>query len=216
MRHQGKKTATKTTAFRRAEAAPPRPVRRGRPPKFGRPSQVVALTLPEEVLDALRTLHRDPGWAIVRLVEPILSDGSHRRRPKGPAALMELVHLPGRRALIVVQPPIFTRLRGVATIPLADGRAFLAFDHAGGLADLEVAILDELEVTPARSAKRTQLMQVRDIVRAWRRNPGLVFRTKSIIMVEGIGGGERRPLATLIGLDAKVGTDDRGGQRRRE
>jgi hypothetical protein len=46
--------------------------------------QVVALTLPEEVLDALRTVRRDPGWAIVRLVEPILhghqSTRWHRNR----------------------------------------------------------------------------------------------------------------------------------------
>jgi len=212
MGRHGKKTTPKTTVFRSAEAGTPRPARRGRPPKFGRPSQVVALTLPEEVLDALRTLHQDPGWAIVQLVEPILSAGARRRRPKGPAALAELVHLPGRRALIVVQPQVFTRLGGVSTIPLADGRAFLAFDHAGGLADLEVAILDQLEVAPARSVERTQLMQVRDILRAWRRNPGLVFRTKSIIVVEG-AGGERRPLATLEALDAKANTDDRGGHK---
>lgn len=195
-RHRKNSTPT-TTAFRNAEAGTSRPARRGRPPKFGRPSQVVALTLPEEVLDALRTIHRDPGWAIVQLVEPILSHSARRRRPKGPRALAELVHLPGRRSLIVVQPHVFTRLRGVSTIPLADGRAFLAFDRGGGLADLEIAILDELEVTAPRGAERTQLMQVRDIVRAWRRDPGLVCRVKSIIVVEGVAGVERGPLTTL-------------------
>lgn len=181
---QGKRTSPKTTAFRRAEAGAPRPARQGRPQKFGRPAQVVALTLPDEVLDALRTLHRDPGWAIVQLVDRILSNDAHRRQPTSPAALAELVHLPGRHALILVQPQVFRRLRGVSTIPLADGRAFLAFDHPGALADLEVSILDRLEVAPARSAERTQLMQVRDIVRGWRRDFRLAFRTKSIIVVE--------------------------------
>ncbi|HSF05359.1 MAG TPA: hypothetical protein VLG10_06160 [Methylomirabilota bacterium] len=182
----------------------PRRARRGRPPKFGRPSQVVALTLPEEVLEALRTLHQDPGWAIVQLVEPILGEGGHRRRATGPAPLIELVHLPGRRALIVVQPEVFARLRGVSMIPLADGRAFLAFDHAGGLADLEVAVLDQLETAPPKSAERARLMQVRDILRAWRHDSGLVFRTKSIIVVEGVVGVERRPLAALQALDGEA------------
>lgn len=107
------------------------------------------------------------------------------------------MHLPGRRALIVVQPQVFTPLRGVSLIPLADGRAFLAFDHAGGLADLEVAILDQLELLPLKSAERASLLQLRDIVRAWRRDPGLAFRVRSIIVVEGVGGVERRSLAAL-------------------
>ena len=197
MARRPKRASPKRRAAPDVDAGSPRRAARGRPPKFGRPSQVVALTLPQEVLDALRTIHRDLGWAIVRLVEPILSDGGQRRRPPGPAPLAELVHLPGRRALNVVQPEVFTPLRGVSHIQLADGRAFLAFDRAGGLADLEVAILDPLELVPPKSAERGPLLQLRDIVRGWRRDPGLAFRAKSIIVAEGVGGADRRPLAAL-------------------
>jgi hypothetical protein len=49
--------------------APMSPSKRGRPQKFGRPSQVVALTLPEDVLRGLRKIHHDLGWAIVALFE---------------------------------------------------------------------------------------------------------------------------------------------------
>jgi hypothetical protein len=185
------------TALQSTSAGTARATRRGRPTKFGRPSQVVALTLPEDVLDALRTLHSDPGWAIVRLVEQGFGAKTRKRWPKKPAPFAELVHLPGQHALILVQPQVFKHLRGVSTIPLVDGRAFLAFDHPGGLAELEVAILDRIEVAPARSAEHTHLMRVRDIVRAWRRNSGLVFRVKSIIVVEGLGGIVRRPIAAL-------------------
>jgi len=38
----------------------------GWPPKFGRASQVVALTLPRDVLDSLGTFHRGPGSALIR------------------------------------------------------------------------------------------------------------------------------------------------------
>jgi hypothetical protein len=149
------------------------------------------------VLDALRTIHQDPGWAIVQLVEPILGRRGHRARAMQPAPLIELVSLPGRRALIVVQSELFGRLR-------ADGRAFLAFDQPGGLADLEVAVLDQLEAAAPKSAERARLSQVRDILRAWRHDAGLVFRTKSIIVVEGLVGVERRPLASLQPLDGKA------------
>lgn len=215
MGSKGKRTS-KPTAFPLAGAGTLRAARRGRPQKFGRPAQAVGLTLPEEVLDVLKTLHTDPGWAIVQLVERIRSNSPHRRRPMSPVALAELVHLPGRHALIVVQPKIFRQLRGVSTIPLADGRAFLAFDHPGGLAELEVAILDRLEVAAPKSAERTHLVQVRDIVRGWRRDSGLVFRTKSIIVVEGLRGAERGPLTTLAGSDTwAADSGDRGGSRRR-
>jgi hypothetical protein len=39
--------------------------------------------------------------------------------------------------LIAVQPQVFTRLRDVPTVRLVNGSAFLAFDHAGGLATRE-------------------------------------------------------------------------------
>jgi hypothetical protein len=173
-----------------------RAVSRGRPPKFGRPSAVVALTLPHDVLDHLRTLHRDPGWAIVQLVESLV--GGERSASKAAIELAELVHLPGGRALIVVEPRAFKRLRGVSMIPLADGRAFLAFDQGASLADLEVAICDRLEETTNRSQEREELTQLRDLVRGWRRNREITFRTKSIIVAEGYYG-KRAPLSRLRG-----------------
>jgi hypothetical protein len=69
--------------------------RRGRPPKYGRPAQLVTLTLPNDVLTWLKTLHPDPAWAIVRLHE----QANRRRRP---IELAELVRLPEGRALILV------------------------------------------------------------------------------------------------------------------
>ena len=179
---------------------------RGRPPKFGRPSTVVALTLPHDVLDHLRTLHRDPGWAIVQLVEAAIGQ---RPPSKSPTQIAELVHLPGRRALIVVAPRAFKHLRGVSLIPLADGRAFLAFDHGAGLADLEVAICDRLEEAPPRSTEREELEQMRNLVRGWRRTRGVSFRTKSIILAEGATDTPRAPLARL--RDTREASPNRRG-----
>lgn len=108
--------------------------------------------------------------------------------------MAELVNLPGSRALIVVQPQIFAGMRGIAMIPLADGRAFLAFDEAGGLADLEVAILDRIESEAAPSARRAQLTQTRNVIRAWRRDRGLIFRAMRILVADAVRAAERRLL----------------------
>jgi hypothetical protein len=185
---------------------------RGRPPKFGRRAQVIALTLPEDVVERLRGIHRDVGWAIVRLVESTwMGRPAARPAPSAAAPLAELVHLPGKRALIVVQPQVFKGLRGIATIPLTDGRAFLALDQGNGFADLELAILDRLEGSRAQTPRLGQLQEVRDIVRAWRRDPGLAFRTKSIIVVESVAQAERRPLSALQAVNGAK----RGPRRRR-
>lgn len=188
-------TATKPSKSVRKPSASPAAApkrRRGRPPKFGRPSQMIALTLPDEVLEALRSMHPDPGWAIVQLVEANLQGGAQPRRP-ATVDVAQLAHLPGRRALIVVRAEAFSSLEGVSTIPLSDGRAFLAFDTAGGIAALELAILDRLDALPSKSGERTTLARMREIVRAWRRDRTLTFRTKSILVAESTTHDERRP-----------------------
>jgi hypothetical protein len=128
-----------------------------------------------------------------------------------PAPPVELVHLPGGKALIVVQPSVFRRLDGVSLVPLSDGRAFLAFDRSGGIAELEVAIIDRLE-EDSPAAERAALEHVRDVLRGWRRSGTLRFETKSIIVVDGRPSGGRRPLPKLQ-ADAP-GVETRNGRRR--
>ena len=184
---------TDQTLSMAVDGIPRRARRRGRPSKFGRPSQVIALTLPEDALQALRTLHHDPAWAIVQLIEKLEKDDRKTPATRSSAGLAELVRLADGRSLIVVQPEGFGGLKGVSTIPLADGRAFLAFDHSGGIADLEVAVLDKLDASRCR-AERGKLSEIRNLIRAWRRDQELAFKTKSIIVVET--ARRRRPVST--------------------
>ncbi|MCC7244030.1 MAG: hypothetical protein IT180_19070, partial [Acidobacteria bacterium] len=98
------------------------PSRRGRPPKFGRPAQLITLTLPHDSVAWLKTVHPDPAWAVVKLHEQAT------RRAHQPVALAELVQLPHRRALIMVNAEALRRLPGAAIIPLSDGRGILALE----------------------------------------------------------------------------------------
>src|SRR5689334_20287038 len=98
--------AGRRVPHRAAAAASPARARqkRGRPPKFGRPGRVVAVTLPEEVVQGLRRVDPDLGWAIVRLFQK-------QARPAGPppraVADAELVSVASGRALIAVNRDVF-------------------------------------------------------------------------------------------------------------
>lgn len=176
--------------------------RRGRPLKFGRSAQLVTLTLPDDVIAWLKTLHSDPAWAVVKLFER-----ARRSRLAGAAdrPVAELVQLPGRRALIVVQPDLFRSLPGISPIPLQDGRAFLALKSGAGLAHLEIAVLDRLENPATSPAERAQLGEVRTILKRWRLD-GLNFETRSIIVAERAPAGDQHPLP-LTDLARKTAPD---------
>jgi hypothetical protein len=155
--------------------------KRGRPPKFGRPSEVVALTLPEEVVRGLRTQHPDLAWAIVTMFE--------KRRPAAagePPRDVELVTIAGRRSLIVVNRAAFKSLPGVQIVPLGAGRAFLALDAGRGMGDLEVAVIDRMESASIGQRERKALAALRAALRTWRHDRALRFRTRTIIMVERV------------------------------
>ena len=173
------------------------PERRGRPLKFGRPAQLVTLTLPDDVVVWLKALHPDPAWAVVKLFERARQREANHSAARPPAAL---VQLPGRRALIVVRPELFRHVRGVQLIPLQDGRAFLALDPGRGFADLEIAVLDRLE--SAREAEHEGLTTVQAALKRWRRK-GLHFKIRSIILVDRGPSSDDRPLP-LVNLGTKT------------
>jgi hypothetical protein len=162
--------------------------KRGRPPKFGRPSQLVALTLPTQVIRGLRKVHPDLAWAIVAQFE--------KRGPMtngNPRAESELVSIGTRDSfLIVINRALFKRLPGVNIVPLTADRAFLALEPGCGVGDLETAVRNRLESSAVATSERRALLHFRSQLRAWRRNRAFRFHTRTIIVVERPRSGERR------------------------
>jgi hypothetical protein len=154
--------------------------RRGRPPKFGRPSQVVALTLPEEVVRGLRKVHPDLGWAIVTLFEKAPARNAEAMAQPD----VELVTIADRRSLIVINREVFKSLPGINIIPLQGTRAFLALDLGRGTTDLELTVIDRLQDPTVDLRERKALRKLRLQLRTWRHDRSLRFHTRSIIVVE--------------------------------
>jgi hypothetical protein len=164
--------------------------KRGRPPKFGRPSQVVALTLPDEVVRGLRKVHADLGWAIVTLFEktPLRPPPATDHQPDA-----ELVTIAERRSLIVVNRAVFKSLPGINIIPLDGNRAFLALEVGRGMTDLELAVIDRLDNQSIDGRERKALSKLRSQLRLWRHDRSLRFHSRAIIVVEQRRASRVRP-----------------------
>lgn len=163
-------------------------MKRGRPPKFGRPARLLAVTLPDDVVAWLQDINADPAWAIVSLFEQ-----QHRRAAARETAHpdVQLVEIGPRRALIVVQQSAFVAIPGVSVIPLGAGRAFLALEPGKGIAELELAVIDRLEEPDVEESEARILNSLRRHLRDWRQDKSLTFGARSIIVVERT----RRPAA---------------------
>lgn len=170
--------------------------KRGRPPKYGSPSKIVAVTLPEEVVTELEGIHDDLGWAIVRLTEQrrhaksagIDAEPQTKRRRIAAAksvAAAELVSVGPGQSLIVVNSATVRTIPGVQMIPLSDTEAFLALEPGKGMADLELAVQDHIEKLRAGSREKAAATQLLTKLRRWRRDEALTFQPRAIILVSG-------------------------------
>lgn len=170
-----------------------RAAKRGRPPKFGRPGQVVAVTLPTEVVRGLRKINADLAWAIVQLFQ---HGANGFGRAASPRADSELVSVANGRSLIVVNRDVLKQLPGVNVIPLHDDRAFLAFDRDATLADLELAVIERLGTRSLGTRERKALSELRAHVHRWRHDPKLRCEMRSIIVIGKAAAARKRRRST--------------------
>jgi hypothetical protein len=153
--------------------------RRGRPQKFGRPSELVPLTLPTDVVSGLRRIDADLARAIVHLFETA---------PAWQESVMdvELVSFADRRCLIVINAAVIRNLPGVDIIRLEGHRAFLALAPGSSVNNLELAVVDRLAHAghPIDLREQQALEQLGRQLRVWRDEPTLRFEGRSIIVIE--------------------------------
>jgi hypothetical protein len=174
---------------------------RGRPSKFGRPSRVVAVTLPGDAIERLRHVNRDLGWAILTLLDKE-APAPARRPDRETEPDVELVAVADRRSLIVINRELIRHLPGVNIIPLRGNRAFVALDIDRGMSDLELAVTDRLDEAALDRNEARALEELRAQLTHWRRDHDLKFHRRAIIVVErrprANGNGRRAPGRNLV------------------
>ena len=157
-------------------------LKRGRPPKFGRPGRLLAFTVPDDVREWLERIHPDPGWALVTLFEGATHADQPAATPR-PTPVAEIALLARRRGLIVVNRREMPPISGVVLIPLSDTQAFLALEPGRGLADIELGVIDAIDEGQAGDGRRA-LEEFRDELRRWRKDPQWHFEPRTIVVAE--------------------------------
>ena len=150
----------------------------GRPPKYGRPSRTLTITLPEDVVDALGAVDADLGRAIVRLAE---KRGRPRASTPRPAELATY----GSHAVIIVNPAkVLKRLAGVQLVPVGNGRALISLSHPHSIPQLELSVRDELDRDQVNDRERRTLEAIAAILQRARRSRGVTLEERTIIVLE--------------------------------
>jgi hypothetical protein len=167
------------------------PTKRGRPLKFGRPSTLLAVKVPQETVAALRRLDPDLGRAIVALA----SREKRRQPPPLTAAtpLLKLVRLHRDHFVIVVDRRRLPSLPGIAMVPVSEADALLAFQGAGALFELELTLRDALDEEGISAERRQALADARQQVRMWRSDTRLRAEIRHLVVIRRDRGQERKP-----------------------
>ena len=162
--------------------------KRGRPRKFSRPSRGVTLTLPDDVIEALRAVDSDLSVAVVRIAQSLV--------PDAPLARAELINYGGRSVIIVPRSQVLKERTGVELVPLTDGRALMAFDNRMSISQLELRIGDALADPSIEGADREMFEALADILKNARRSERVEVRQRNIIVLQSTRpAGENGPVA---------------------
>ena len=136
------------------------------------------MTLPEDTIAALRSIDRDLGRAIVRVVQPL------EQEPPRPAA--ELATF-GNRAVILIAPSrALVERTGAELVTFADGRALIAFDDRVSLPQFELRLLDALADPTLSAADRETFSSVAEILSTSRRSGRAEVQRRSIIVLHDV------------------------------
>jgi hypothetical protein len=150
---------------------------RGRPPKFGRPSRAVTLTLPEDVIATLRSLDDDISRSVVRLVQPIAAHPAAR-----PPAELER-H--GDSAVIVFRPvKALKDMPGVRLLPLPDGRALVSLEGQLTVHEFELRLRDRIAEGSLDELEGTVLSSIAGILKTARHARNILVHQRSIIVLQ--------------------------------
>jgi hypothetical protein len=149
--------------------------RRGRPWKFGRPSRVVNLTLPDDVVERLKTLDDDLSRAVVRVTETAVTQQAPSGAELTTHGTGALIVVPGSHALL--------EQMGVELVPISSERAILAFNDAQGVPQFELQVLDALRNPGLDGTDRATLELLADVLGSSRRGDGPQIRQRRIIIL---------------------------------
>jgi len=139
----------------------------------------VTLTLPYDVIDALREINADLSRAVVDAVQapPV----ENVPRP-------ELVTSGASAVIVVPNSQVLKDYTGVELVPISDGRALVSFDSRMSIPHLELRVMDALADATLANHDRTMFAELAQVLRDARHAGGLSVEQHSLAVMRR--GGE--------------------------
>src|SRR5262245_21008820 len=151
---------------------------RGRPPKFGRPSRPVTVTLPEDVIARLSAIDADLGHAIVSVLE------RHPKIARASRRSAELASYGANAVIVVIPVKALKQLPGVQLVPIGHNRALISLDRPYSVSRLELDLRDILVRDGVRGVERQTLEAIADILRRARLSKAVSVEERTIVVLE--------------------------------
>ena len=151
---------------------------RGRPPKFGRPSRPVTITLPEDVIARLSAIDADLGQAIVSMLE------HHPKIARVTRRSAELSNYGANAVIVVIPVKALRQLPGVQLVPIGQNRALISLDRPHSVSRLELDVRDVLMRDGVKGVERQTLEAIADILRRARLSKTVRVEERMIIVLE--------------------------------
>jgi len=112
----------------------------GRPPKFREPSGAVTVTLPNRILDQLRSIDEDRAKAIVKAVDAVVGGGTTK-----PLCAEVIEMAPGTGVVVVPPNRSLRSIPWLKMIEVAPARYLLAIVPGTPIEKVEVGLVDLIE-----------------------------------------------------------------------
>src|SRR5262245_35535463 len=151
---------------------------RGRPPKFGRPSRPVTVTLPEDVIARLSAIDADLGHAIVAVLE------RHPKIARISRRSAELSNYGANAVIVVIPVKALRQLPGVQLVPIGHNRALISLDRPHSVSRLELEVRDILGRERVKGVERQTLEAIAEILRRARLSKTVSIEERTIIVLE--------------------------------
>jgi hypothetical protein len=172
---------------------------RGRPPKFGRPSRPVTVTLPEDIIARLSAIDADLGQAIVSALD------RHPKIARVSRRSAELTNYGANAVIVVIPVRALKQLPGVQLVPIGQNRALISLDRPYSVSRLELDVRDILVRESVKGVERQTLEAIAEILRRARLSKTVRVEERTIIVLES----NRR------GKTLRQSPDERGVSRAR-
>lgn len=127
----------------------------GRPAKFTEPSRPITVTLPERILNLLKTVNSDRAKAITAVVENQLGFTNEAKHP-----VVSLKVSPGTAIILTGHSDYLKRIPWLRLIEVSPARNLISIQSGTSIESMELALHDLIEEIPQTEKQEREILEL--------------------------------------------------------